>query len=90
MFEENNLAIADRIDARKQQIDEQAAWKLIQGVSTVVIGRGKKVLTYTPTDDNREEIMKSAMGRSGSLRAPAIIKDGRLYIGFNDDIYTGF
>jgi len=90
VFEENNLAIADKIDARKQQIDEQAAWKLIQGVSTVVIGKGKNVLTYTPSDINREEIMRSAMGRSGSLRAPAIIKDGRLYIGFNDDIYAGF
>jgi arsenate reductase-like glutaredoxin family protein len=90
VFEENNLAIEDKIDARKQQIDEEAAWKMIQGVSTVVIGKGKKVLTYTPSDDNREAIMKSAMGRSGSLRAPAIIKDGRLYIGFNDDIYAGF
>lgn len=90
MFEENNLAIEDKIDARKQQIDEEAAWKVIQGVSTVVIGKGKKVLTYTSSDDNREAIMKSAMGRSGSLRAPAIIKDGRLYIGFNDEIYAGF
>ncbi len=90
MFEENNLAIVDRIDARKQQIDEDAAWKLIQGVSTVVIGKGKNVLTYTPADNNREEIMKSAMGRSGNLRAPAIIKDNRLYIGFNDEIYAGF
>lgn len=90
MFEKNNLAIADKIDARKQQIDEEAAWKLIQGVSEVVVGKGKKVLTFTPSGDNREEIMKSAMGRSGSMRAPAIIKDGRLYIGFNDDIYAGF
>jgi arsenate reductase-like glutaredoxin family protein len=90
VFEENNLAIEDKIDARKQQIDEEAAWKVIQGVSTVVIGKGKKVLTYTSSDDNREAIMKSAMGRSGSLRAPAIIKDDRLYIGFNDEIYAGF
>ena len=53
------------------------------------IGKGKKVLTLTPTPGNREEILKAAMGRSGNLRAPALVRGDTIYIGFNEEIYSG-
>jgi hypothetical protein len=90
VFEENKMTITDKVDARKQHIDAESAWKLIRDVSTVHIGKGKKVLTYTPADDNREEILKAAIGPTGNLRAPAVRKGDRLYIGYTDQIYSDF
>jgi hypothetical protein len=90
VFEENNLTIMDKIDARKQNIDAQSAWKLIREVSTVHIGKGKSVLTYTPAEGNREEILKAALGPTGNLRAPAVRRGNHLYIGYNDLIYSDF
>jgi len=35
----------------------------------------------------KEEILKAAMGRSGTLRAPAVRKNDVVYIGYNENIY---
>jgi len=54
----------------------------------VIISKGKKKVQYKPADDNKAEILKAAMGRSGNLRAPSIVVDGELIIGFNEDLYN--
>jgi len=46
------------------------------------------VLEFEPTPDNREEILKAAMGRSGNLRAPALKTKDAVFIGFNEEIYS--
>ena len=74
-------------DAKKEKIDADAAWEMITNAKTVVIGKGKKVLEFAPDEENREEILKAAMGRSGNLRAPTIRIGDRLLIGYNDDMY---
>ena len=44
-------------------------------------------MEFAPDEENREEILKAAMGRSGNLRAPTIRIGDRLLIGYNDDMY---
>ena len=74
-------------DARKEKLDHGAAWEKIKGFQTVFIGKGKKVLEFTPDETNRGEILKAAMGRSGYLRAPTVEISGKLIIGYNDEMY---
>ncbi|PIE70964.1 MAG: hypothetical protein CSA22_04330 [Deltaproteobacteria bacterium] len=69
-------------------MDADQAWERIKGFKTVRIGKGKKVIDFSPTADNREEILKAALGRSGNLRAPTIQIADTLLIGYNDDLYT--
>lgn len=87
MFEQRRLAPEAVSDARKEKIDTEAAWEMICQAGTVHIGKGKKILTFEPAPENREEILKAAMGRSGNLRAPAVKTGEALFIGFNEDLY---
>lgn len=87
MFAENKVEPETRDDARKRQIGSDDAWELIRRYKTVLIGKGKKTVEYSPAESNKEEILKAALGRSGNLRAPAIVSDGRLIIGYNDSLY---
>lgn len=87
MFEEQQIEVGKVADARKEKIDNDQAWEMIREFETVLIGKGKKVLEFSPDEDNREEILKAAMGRSGNLRAPSIKLNGKLLIGYNDEMY---
>lgn len=76
-------------DARKEGIDLESAWERIKQYDIIHIGKGKKVLTFSPDETNREEILKAAIGRSGNLRAPTVEIDRMLMIGYNDEMYRG-
>ena len=61
---------------------------MIRGREQVFVGKGKKVLAFQPGEGNREDILKSAMGRSGNLRAPTLKTGGKVFIGYNEEIYS--
>ena len=81
---------ADVHDAKKEKIDEADAWRMIKRHGRVLIAKGKNVVEYTPTEENRQEVLKQAMGRSGNLRAPSLTVEDTLYIGFNESMYNRF
>ena len=81
------MTIGEIVDARKNRFDEEGAWNLIRQAKSVVTARGKKISTWNPGTDGRENILKHAMGPSGNLRAPAFRVGDRLVIGFNADLY---
>jgi hypothetical protein len=60
---------------------------LISAVKNVYIVKGKKIIRMEPFPENQSDILKSAMGRSGNLRAPTLKTREAVYIGFNDLIY---
>ena len=76
------------MDARKETIKEKEAFELIGSFENIIVGKGKKVLEFKLSNDNRDEIMKASLGRTGNLRAPAVQTGSGLYIGFNDNIYN--
>ncbi len=88
-FELNKIDVKEKSDARKEKIAEDTAWELISDKKQVFIGKGKKVISFEPDELNKAEILKASMGRSGNLRAPSIVKEDILYIGFNETIYEG-
>lgn len=86
-FEQNKIEVAEVVDARKEKIDHDKAWDLIQTREVLFVGKGKKVLSFKPDEAVKEEILKAVMGRSGNLRAPTVRTNQGILIGYNDQIY---
>lgn len=85
-FEQKGIHPLELMDAKKEKIDREMAWELIQSRPMVFIGKGKKLLSLEPKL-HKEEILKAVMGRSGNLRAPAVKTKDAFFIGYNDTIY---
>jgi hypothetical protein len=73
------------VDARKNRIDEQAAWELLKTAGSVA--KGKKVQNFTTGSEEKEALLQQAMGPSGNLRAPTYRIKDQFVIGFNADLY---
>ena len=55
--------------------------------SKIAVAKGKKELHFTPTTENRAEVLKAVMGPSGNLRAPTLKINDRFIVGFNFELY---
>ena len=87
VLEKEKVTPVEEINARKEAIDEDKAWKLLSGCTKVIIAKGKKILEFIPTDDIKDQILKDAMGRSGNLRAPTLMVGSSCFVGFNQEMY---
>ncbi len=60
---------------------------MLKGASSIAVAKGKKVQKFTPAQDDKELILKNAMGPSGNLRAPTYRVKDQYVIGFNVELY---
>lgn len=75
------------MNARKEKIDPEAAWALLSQAERVHIVNGRRLSHFTPTPDQKEAILQQAIGRSGSLRAPALRVNNQVIIGYDEALY---
>jgi hypothetical protein len=90
VFAKQKTEILTTVDARKETVAEEEAWKVLQQANEIVVGRGKKFLSYKPSSANKEEILGQCLGRTGNLRAPALKVGKRYIIGFTEDMYAKY
>ncbi|TNF51447.1 MAG: hypothetical protein EP304_00550 [Deltaproteobacteria bacterium] len=81
------MSTSEVVDARKDRIDEEAAWTLLKTANSVTVAKGKKVKTFTTSTEEKEALLQQAMGPSGNLRAPTYRIRDQFVIGFNADLY---
>lgn len=81
------MSTSEVVDARKDRIDEEAAWTLLKTANSVTVAKGKKVQTFTTSTEEKEALLQQAMGPSGNLRAPTYRIRDQFVIGFNADLY---
>lgn len=81
------MQVAEVEDARKNVIKADGAWEIIAGAENLFVGRGKKVQSFTPDSEKKDEILKVCLGRTGNLRAPSLRVGKSIYIGFNEEMY---
>jgi len=81
------VQVVETVDARKNVLKADEAWKLFQGSQAVYVGRGKKTVVYHPDAESKDELLKVSLGRTGNLRAPALRVGKSFYIGYNDAMY---
>lgn len=75
------------VEARQERIYAESAWELLQDAEEICVGQGRNFVILTPQTHGREEILSRCLGRSGTLRAPALRIGRRFLIGFNEEMY---
>ena len=55
--------------------------------TTVLVARGKKLLRFETKSADQDELAGVILGRSGTLRAPAIRVGETFLVGFNAEAY---
>ncbi len=88
MFVTKKIAVSKTTDARKEKIEGAQAWELFQTASEVLIAKGKKILHLNPGETDKETVLTSALGRSGTLRAPTLKIGNKFLVGFNEELYS--
>jgi hypothetical protein len=82
-------APAEVVDAGKHKRGRDEALKLAKSVRTVVVARGKKVVTFdmktSPPDD--DTLAAHLLGPTGNLKAPTLRLGDTLLVGFGEAAY---
>ena len=81
------MDITEEVDARKEKMDEAAAWSLLKDAEKISVAKGKKVQVFENVAAQKDEVLKNAMGPSGNLRAPTYRVGKQFIIGFNPEMY---
>lgn len=63
---------------------------MLAAATRILIGRGSKVEKFVPTEATRPEIMALVLGRSGTLRAPALRIGSEYLVGYSKEMYDSF
>lgn len=82
------MVVGEEVDAKKEVITSEDVWPVLSAAETVYIASGKKTLEFTPSNNNKDELIKKATGRTGNLRAPTVRRGELLYVGFNQEMYN--
>lgn len=69
-------------------MDAEGALALLDGVEDLYVAKGKKTLHFDLKKDrpSDEEILAVILGRSGTLRAPAMREGSTFLVGYNDSL----
>lgn len=78
------------MDARKKALDADQAWALLQGAKTVTVAKGKKFVRFDRVPEQKDELLKAAIGPTGNLRAPTYRVGDEFVIGFNPELYESW
>jgi hypothetical protein len=90
-LESHAVDVAERTDAGKQKRGRAEALALAKSVDQVVVGRGKKVVTFdmsAPPDD--DTLAAHLLGPTGNLKAPTVRRGRTLLVGFSEAAYQQF
>ncbi len=88
-LETTGLEVRDTTDAGKERKGRDEALALAKASAKVVVGRGKKVVTFDmkkePPDE--ETLLAHILGPTGNLKAPTLRKGNTLLVGFSEEAY---
>ena len=83
------MKVTEEIDARKERYGDSEALELLDGKSTLLVAKGKKVTKVDLRKDRPEDsaLTLLMLGPTGNLRAPTLIVGKKVVIGFNQELY---
>ncbi len=82
----NEFQVAEEVNANKNPVNGDGILDVVKDAREVIVASGKKTLVFDPVKD-QEAMLAKIQGRTGNLRAPSLRIQGRMYIGYNEDIY---
>lgn len=88
-FVRNKIEASETVDARKERIGPADALKLARKMDNIYVTKGKNVLHFDMKKEKPDEGQLSAaiIGPSGNLRAPAMVLDRTMIVGFDETTY---
>lgn len=80
--------VKETVDARAK-LGKETALDLASNASTIVIARGKSVVTFLMKKDRPDDdtLLSHMLGPTGNLRAPTIRRGRTLLVGFSEEDY---
>src|SRR3954452_15052204 len=88
-LEDNRVDVVQQADAKKERKGRDEALALARQAGRVVVGRGKKVVTFdmkkAPPDD--DTLAAHLLGPTGNLKAPTLRLGDTLVVGFSEAAY---
>ena len=84
-----DVTTSEEVDARKERFGSSDALALLNGMSTLLVAKGKKLSRVDLKKDRPDEAELAALmlGPTGNLRAPTMQIGKTVLIGFNDELY---
>jgi arsenate reductase-like glutaredoxin family protein len=88
-LESRETTAAEVTDASKNRQGPGEALALARAADMVIVGKGKKVLTFDMKRDvpDDEALLACLLGPTGNLKAPTIRVGKTLLVGFSEDAY---
>lgn len=86
----NSITEDERVIANKIRFGPDEALSMARAAAHVYVAKGKKVVHFDMRADSPsdEALQKILLGRSGTLRAPAIKSGDRFLVGFNAEMFS--
>ena len=72
-LENKKISTTETVDARKERINAENAWKILKSAQRITVAKGKKIQHFEQVVQEKETILKQVMGPSGNLRAPTVM-----------------
>ena len=83
-----NVEQPDFVLANKKKFHRDEALQLARGCGTALVAKGRKLLRFDLAEASDDELSAAILGRSGTLRAPAIQSGGVFLVGFHAEGYA--
>ena len=84
------MVIIDERNARKSPIGGEEIWPVVMRAARTLVASGKKIVEFQPDEAKKDVYLPLVTGRSGTLRAPAVLVGDTLYVGFSEELYQRF
>ena len=88
-MEANSIEVLDEISASKK-LNETDARNLLKKTSKLMVFKGKKTDTFNIKDEKTSLIVPYMLGPTGNLRAPTLICNSVIIVGFNEEKFNEF
>lgn len=88
-LEHHEVTVKATSDATKERQGRADALRLARGARTVVVAKGKKVISLDLRKDAPDDDALAALllGPTGNLRAPTLRQGQTLYVGFSEEMF---
>ena len=88
-LEANSIEVLEEISASKK-LNETDAKNLLKKASKIMVFKGKKTDTFNIKDEKTSSIVPYMLGPTGNLRAPTLIYNSVIIVGFNEEKFNEF
>lgn len=80
------LAVREKVDARRTRIGPSALAKVVEGAKTVLVSDGRSVTRHDPREgeSERKAMYARMVGPTGNLRAPTLRRGDLVVVGFHE------